>query len=390
MSGRGKAEALYPLLLQPQLHRRVWGGTWLEAFHGDEALTVHGPAGEPVGESWLADGGSVVLNGPLAGRTVSELAALFGPDLIGTEAHERYGPRMPLLAKLLDAATALSVQVHPDDAYALTEERGSGHLGKSEAWYVLYAEPGASVLWGFRQETTADAVRKAVASGTLPELMQQVPVRPGSVVVNPAGTVHAVGAGIRLYEIQQASDLTYRLYDHGRTGADGKPRELHLDKSLAVAELSGRPFTQQPATELAGGWTRLVQRPEFVLDRARLVDGSTVQGATDTKTLQLITLVSGAAELRPAAGSHTPWDALSLEAGSTVLLPAALTPSGWPPGANGEGPGYELTGHGELLRSSVPPPEAHAAHAPVATRVPSSEDRPDHGDAPAGPERSER
>lgn len=381
MSGLPYGMAPYPLALEPQLHRRVWGGEWLKEFHGGGAdLPEHGPEGEPVGESWLADGASVVRNGAYAGRSVGELAAQLGAELVGTVPHERYGPRMPLLAKLLDAATALSVQVHPDDTYALSEERASGHLGKSEAWYVLSAEPGASVLWGFRQRTTGDVVRGAVAGGTLPELMQQVQVRPGSVVVNPAGTVHAVGAGIRLYEIQQASDLTYRLYDHGRVGADGQPRQLHLDKSLAVADLSGVPFEQRPARPLEGGWERLVQRPEFVLDRAQLSAGSVAAGSVTSASLQLITLICGEAVLEPSEGAAHRWDALHLSPGSTVLLPAGLArvtaQGGARAGVSGpkaaqrltqgdeeSGGGYVLRGDGEILRSSVPPPTHHVREA---------------------------
>lgn len=330
----------YPLLLAPVLHRRVWGGEWLETLYAGHGATTHaGPEGESVGESWLAGGASVVQNGAHAGRSVAELAEEMAADLVGGAAYARYGGRMPLLAKLLDAREALSVQVHPDDEYALRHERGSGHLGKSEAWYMLSAEPGAEVLWGFERSMTPAEVRAAVEDGSLPDAMQRVKVTKGSVIVNPPGTVHAVGAGIRLYEIQQESDLTYRLYDYGRVGADGRPRDLHLEESLAVADLSGRPFRTEPPLPLPGGWERLVARPEFVLDRARLTGAGAASGSTDATSLQLLTLVSGAATLRPAGGAK--WGSVDLTQGATVLLPATL------PGA------YEITGEGELLRSAV-------------------------------------
>lgn len=341
MTESAQPVGLYPLVLQPQLHRRVWGGTWLEAFHGHEnAVPRLGPAGEPLGESWLASGESVVLNGAHAGLTVAELAGQLGASLVGSLPFGRYGARMPLLAKLLDAATPLSVQVHPDDAYALAHEAASGHLGKTEAWYVLAAEPGAHVLWGFGRDLTPEEAHAAVGDGTLADLMQRVAVTSGSVIVNPAGTVHAVGAGVRLYEIQQESDLTYRLYDYGRVGANGQPRQLHVDKSLAVADLSGRPFVEAPPQPQPSGWVRLVERPEFVLERALLHLENKVRGAATGASLQLLTLVSGSAVLRSAL-TTAKWPDVRLTPGVTVLLPAALAG------------GYELTGDGEVLRAYV-------------------------------------
>ncbi|MFA5552460.1 MAG: type I phosphomannose isomerase catalytic subunit, partial [Trueperaceae bacterium] len=257
---------LYPLLLRPELHRRVWGGEKLAPLYG-EGVPVRGKPGEPVGESWLLDGASVVTNGPLAGRTLAELAVELGSRLVGSEPFARYGARLPLLLKLLDADQPLSVQVHPDDRYALAHEAASGHLGKSEAWYVLEAAAGASVLWGLESPLTPAELERAAATGELPGLMQALPVAKGSVVVNPAGTLHAVGAGILLFEIQQSSDLTYRIYDYGRVGADGQPRELHLTKAAAVADLTSAPHEPPAPVALADGWQRLVQRPEFVLDR---------------------------------------------------------------------------------------------------------------------------
>ncbi|NLG09458.1 MAG: mannose-6-phosphate isomerase [Deinococcales bacterium] len=329
---------LYPLRPEPRLHRRVWGGDRLPALHRGDPPRL-GPEGEPVGESWLAGDDNVVLNGAHAGRTLAELARALGAALVGGAAVARYGARLPLLAKLLDAAADLSVQVHPDDAYALSEEAASGHLGKAEAWYVLAAEPGASVLWGFARDVSREEVACAAADGTLPALMNRVPVAPGTVVVNPAGTVHAVGAGVRLYEIQQASDLTYRLYDHGRRGADGRPRTLHLERGLAVADLRGAAWAPPEPRVLGGGWQRLVARPEFVLDRAELA-GAAVAGRPDPASLQLVTLTRGRARLAPAE-PEAAWEPLALAAGDTVLLPAGLAG------------GYLLEGSGEALRSAM-------------------------------------
>lgn len=331
--------APYPLKLEPLLYRRVWGGDRLVGFHGP-ALSQHGPEGEPVGESWLAGEDNVVVNGAFAGSTVAEVARRLGADLVGSVAFERYGARMPLLAKLLDAAQDLSVQVHPDDAYALREEAASGHLGKSEAWYVLEAEPDASVLWGFTRDVTEDELRASVESGRLPELMNRVSVAPGDVVVNPAGTVHAVGAGVRLFEIQQASDLTYRIYDHGRVGADGRPRQLHLDRALAVSDLHGRRPTPAAPRELSDGWRRLVERPEFVMDELELTAERDAVAGVDPASLELLTALDGEFTLSTGAAERE-WEAVTLLAGDTVLLPAALS-----------GP-VKLNGTGTLLRCAV-------------------------------------
>lgn len=364
---------LYPLLLRPELHRRVWGGERLPALYGPE-VTVRGQPGEPVGESWLLDAASVVTNGPFEGRTLSELAGELGAHLVGSEAYTRYGPRMPLLLKLLDAAQPLSVQVHPNDAYALEHEAATGHLGKSEAWYVLEAAAGSTVLWGLQEPVTADQLQRAAADGGLPDLMHSLPVSAGSVVVNPPGTLHAVGAGILLFEIQQSSDLTYRIYDYGRLGADGHPRELHLDKAAAVADLTGTPPKPVTPLDLGDGWRRLVQRPEFVLDKLVLTgpggkarergvpsgvpDGVTsgashgVTGRVAPTSLETLTVIEGEVtlalqELGDSAGTSDrpqatlPSGPVRLGFGETVLLPAGLARP------------YTLAGAGVVLRGAV-------------------------------------
>lgn len=351
--------AIAPLSIAPRFVRRVWGGDrlagWLDRA-GADAIEVSGPEGEPIGECWLAGDGNRVRSGPHAGRTLGEVADVLRERLVGSVAMARYGARVPLLAKVLDAAADLSVQVHPDDAYALRFERATGHLGKSEAWYVLDAAPDAAVLWGFRHDVDAATVRRAVEAGSLPALMHRVAVRPGDVVWNPAGTVHAIGAGVLAFEIQQASDLTYRLYDYGRLAADGRPRDLHLERALAVADLrAAAPRLPQPRP-LASGWRRLVEAPEFVMD-ARTLSGTTVVGTTSLASLELLVLLSGEARLVGGAdtGANTgavtddgagaavgdgEAAALRLGRGATVVLPAAL-------GA------YRLEGCGEVLRCAV-------------------------------------
>ncbi len=321
-------DLLYPMQLSRILSPRLWGGGRLLPFLG-----LPDPGGaEPVGESWQVFGGNEVQNGRWAGRTLAEVAEVLEADLLGEESISSYGSRVPLLAKFVDAGSQLSIQVHPDDAFAAGREAASGHLGKEEAWLVLEAVPGARIVWGFDRKVGPDEVRKAVRCGTLEGLVREFEVAPGDVILNPPGTVHAVGAGIFLFEIQQSSDLTYRLYDFGRRDACGRLRALHLDRALEVATLepAGRPKVE--ARPRPDGWTELVQTPRLVLLMRRVV--GTVEVATRPESLELLTVTSG--ELRLEAGPHK----LAIVRGGSAVLPARLGP-------------YRLSGAGTVLRAGV-------------------------------------
>jgi mannose-6-phosphate isomerase len=324
---------IYPLRLELQYSRRIWGGDRLPELL---AVPATEPGADPVGESWLVYAENRVLNGRFAGRSLQSVADALGARLVGTVSAARYGDKVPLLAKLIDAADRLSVQVHPGDAFALAHESATGHLGKSEAWYVLEATPDAQVLWGFRQDVDAHSVRAAVQDGSLPALMNRVPVAPGDVIYNPAGTVHAIGKGILLFEIQQSSDLTYRLFDYQRRDGAGRQRELHLDRALQVATLTGGDHARSVPSALAGGWRRLVGCDHFVMDAADL-DGDACAAETDAASLQIVVLTRGEATLRWAGGEEP------LTRGSAVVLPAALGR-------------YRIAGEGEALRCAVTPP----------------------------------
>lgn len=323
---------IYPLRLGVRFSRRVWGGDRLPRFLDTQPAAA---GTDPIGESWLVYADNEVLNGRFAGLRLQAVAQKLGARLVGTASDARYGERVPLLAKLIDAADRLSVQVHPDDAYALTHEAATGHLGKSEAWYVLEAAAGAHVLWGFRHDVTPGEVRRAVADGTLPDLMNRVAVQPGDVVYNPAGTVHAIGAGILLFEIQQSSDLTYRLYDYQRLDGSGHRRDLHLDRALQVADLSGGERALHAARELAPGRRRLLSCEHFVMDALDL--GVPVEGRTDPTSLQILTTTQGRASLRWSGGEET------LARGGALVLPASLGH-------------YRLEGEGEVLLCAVTAP----------------------------------
>jgi mannose-6-phosphate isomerase len=226
-------ERIYPLTFVPVFRDYIWGGRHLETLYG-RAL----PPGI-VAESWDISGHAssptAVAAGYWAGRTLPEVTAALGQALLGHRVAASAGAgRFPLLVKLLDANQDLSVQVHPDDAYARVHENGDP--GKTEMWYVLHAGPGAELIYGLAPGANAADFRRAAQEGRLNEQLHRLPVHAGDCVFVPAGTVHALLAGAVVAEVQQNSDTTYRVYDWGRLGADGRPRALHLEKALAVID----------------------------------------------------------------------------------------------------------------------------------------------------------
>jgi mannose-6-phosphate isomerase len=252
------SEALGPFRLAPWFSPRPWGRVDLRPWYS--AAEISGASG-PVGEAWLTGPESVIETGALAGRTLAGVVAEAGESLLG----ESGGAEFPLLVKLLFPSDKLSVQVHPDDAHA--QAMGQPR-GKTECWYVLEAEAGATIALGLKAGATPEAVRAAIADGTLEELMEWVPVEVGDMVFVDAGTVHAIGPGVVLLETQQTCDTTFRMYDYGR------PRELHVEQALRVMK------TQTAAGKVApramDGFVRLIEQKYFVVDRYDLAADSTV------------------------------------------------------------------------------------------------------------------
>ncbi|MEO7910982.1 MAG: type I phosphomannose isomerase catalytic subunit, partial [Roseiflexaceae bacterium] len=239
-----------------------------------------------------------------------------GADLVGTRSFARYGADFPLLAKFIDAADNLSVQVHPDDAYAHTVEAASGFHGKTEAWYILHAAPGADLIHGLAQASSRDQLEGALADGSLLRLLRRVPARAGDTIFVPAGTIHAINAGIMLFEIQQKSDLTYRVYDYDRRDAQGRPRELHIERALDVISYdAASPAVVEP-THLDSARTLLVSCPYFAMERLELAAPLAI--ATDPASFEILTAVDGATSLVWSDGE------LSLARGESVVLPARL------------------------------------------------------------------
>jgi mannose-6-phosphate isomerase len=241
----------------------LWGGDALARRYGK-----HGDPNVAIGESWECWDENRVVNGAFAGKTIARLRAELGADLLGVLDPSRI---FPILTKFIDARQALSVQVHPDDAYAQRTEKQPN--GKTECWYILSALPGASIVLGWNRDTSREEYLARVKDGTLGELLRHVPAREGDVFYLPAGTLHSIGAGIVLFETQQASDLTYRIFDWNRVGTDGKPRALHVEKAADVLDFrASRAGALPPLTRTINGFERtlLVEDAHFTVERTAL------------------------------------------------------------------------------------------------------------------------
>jgi mannose-6-phosphate isomerase len=308
--------SLYPLRLDPYLSRPIWGGSKLAQRYGKGAGTPG-----TIGESWEIYEGDSVQNGAYAGTTLQELTEQLGQAVLGSAASGNPAGRFPLLIKLIDATQQLSIQVHPNDQQA--QELEHEPFGKTEAWYILDADAGASLVYGLARPLTAEQLRHRSADGTIEKDLAYLPVQAGDVVLVPAGTIHAIGAGIVLYEIQQTSSTTYRLYDWNRRGPDGSARELHLDKAATVANLTPPTTQKQTPRELeaVNGVRRqeLVRCPYFVLERATLDAPWTCRPAG--RSFFGLTCVTGSMTVSSPTDA---WPEESLCPGSSLLLPAAL------------------------------------------------------------------
>ncbi len=278
------------LKLEAQYRERVWGGQRLKA------------ASPPIGEAWIAYGPSVVASGPNAGKTVDELIALDSAGLLGAEAAARYGSRFPLLIKFLDCRDWLSVQVHPNDEQA-RRLVGPNEFGKTEAWFFLEAEPGARILAGVKAGTTPEALAAAIRAGRIVDVAETVSVHDGEALLIPAGTLHALGPGLLLYEIQQASDTTYRAYDWDRPMSAG--RKLHIEESVEVTTTAPAQERARPIVVGATGAARAVSCNYFDLDLVRVAAGEPLPSSTGGRTFHIVSVVDGSIEIRSGNESVT-------------------------------------------------------------------------------------
>lgn len=315
----------YPLQLEGITVPLIWGGHKLNTRYGK------GNSADMIGESWeltVRPGrNSLIVNGDFSGQTLDSYIRIAGNDVVS----DRYnGGRFPLLVKLIDASDRLSVQVHPDDVYAARAENDSG---KTEMWYVIDAVPGARLVYGLEPGKTARELEQALRSGAPMDVLHQVEVHPGDVFFIPSGMVHSIGAGILVAEIQQNSDLTYRVYDYGRLGNDGKPRTLHTEKALDVIHpfsdddiAAIRYATRPPEPELLSGC------PFFTVYMRHITEA---RGFTATaRSFHCLMCVGGAATLSMNGISY------GIVAGQCWFIPANC----------GE---YLLCGNAEVLQISL-------------------------------------
>jgi mannose-6-phosphate isomerase len=296
---------MYPLKSAPVFKSRIWGGQTLRELFGKEL-----PAGEKIGESWeiadLPEGRSTIGNGPLEGQTLGSAVRQYAEAIAGVRG---FPEPFPLLIKFLDAQQVLSVQVHPD---AETCRRmGKGDM-KTECWYIVQAKPGAVIYKGLKKPVTRDQFAKAIREGTTADLLAAVPVSVGECHFIPAGTAHAIGAGLLIAEVQTTSDTTYRVFDWNRVDGSGKPRQLHIEEALESIHFDVTP-DKLPVTRVG----RLVDCDYFKVDKGHRGEGGEVRLTRGIMRV-LITLTGGGTILSRQA------EPVDFAAGDSLIIPAAF------------------------------------------------------------------
>ena len=320
---------LYPMKLEAPLKDYLWGGTRLKDEYGKKTNL------DKVAESWeLAchkDGKSKIVNGEAAGMFLEDWLTGQDKSVLGTNAASF--PYFPLLIKLIDAKGDLSVQVHPDNDYAMRVE---GEYGKTEMWYIVDCEPGASLLYGFKEKISKEEFERRIADNTLLEVCNRVPVKKGDVFFIDSGTLHAIGKGILICEIQQNSNTTYRIYDYGRVGKDGKPRELHVKKAIDVTKLEPptKPTTALAKIDIIPGLDmELLAECEYFTAYHAALEGEAGLKA-GSESFQTFTVLSGSLQL--TSGDTV----IDFNKGESVFIPAGLGT-------------YKLTGEATFILSKM-------------------------------------
>ena len=304
----------YPLLFEPNLHTVVWGGHRLRPYKGLEATD------EPIGESWevsaVPSSTSIISNGQWKGRDLVSVISDHPEAILGKAVNEKYQGKLPLLVKFIDAKRDLSIQVHPNDEMA---QREHGKMGKSEMWYIIKADEGAHLYAGFKREITPYEYQKRIEDGSITEVLADHQVKAGDVFFLPAGRVHAICGGILLAEVQQSSDVTYRIYDYNRPGLDGKPRELHTD--LAAKALDYH-VEKNYLTDYAETKDQAIQIVDTSYFDVRIMELTAPMHRNLLKYDSFIIsmCLSGSCRLRV----RTTGDEILLREGSTTLIPAAI------------------------------------------------------------------
>jgi mannose-6-phosphate isomerase len=290
------------LKLTPSYRDYVWGGEKLRPGH------------YPTAEAWVVWEDDVIESGSLAGKTLGEVAAQFSESFLGAKAMFRTGTRFPLLIKLLDCEQWLSLQVHPNDKQAV-ELEGVGQFGKTEAWHILDSEPDAKLVAGLKPNVSPDILAEAIRNGTITEHLQYANVKQGDTIFMPAGTLHALGPGLLVYEVQQTSDWTYRVYDWGRPATEKRP--LHVEKSIQVTRAD---FTAPviPAPEAGDGTRHTLAQCEYFTLELLSAESNVIELDTKGESFHAITVIEGSAVLQTEAVS------VELARFQTAVVPAGM------------------------------------------------------------------
>ncbi len=303
---------LYPLKFHPIFKEKIWGGNKIKTYLGKEYSLSN------CGESWELSGVSgnvsVVSEGSLKGRSLDELIAMYKGELVGEKIYEQYGNEFPLLIKFLDANEDLSIQVHPNDE--LAKERHNS-FGKTEMWYILQADEGATLISGFNKNTDADEFKEKVEDGTLQEILNIERVNKGDTFFIPAGRVHTIGKGLLLAEIQQTSDVTYRIYDFDRVDKDGNKRELHIEESLDAINYEEIRDSKVLYRDDPQRVVPLVESQYFTTNKLMLTEDFTRKNDGEAK-FRIIICTEGSGKLTYDGGE------VSLKAGEVCLVPANI------------------------------------------------------------------
>jgi mannose-6-phosphate isomerase len=288
------------LKLTPAYRDYVWGGEKLRPGH------------YPTAEAWIVWEEDVIESGPLAGKTLGEAGKQFGEALLGAKAISRTGTRFPVLIKLLDCAQWLSLQVHPNDKQAI-ELEGPNQFGKTEAWHILDSEPDAKLIAGLKPNTSPEALAESIRNGTIIDHVQYANVKQGDTVFMPAGTLHALGPGLLVYEVQQTSDWTYRVYDWGRPATEQRP--LHIEKSIRVTRAD---FTApiKPLPTLGDGTRHTRVECDYFTLELLSAETNTIELDTKGETFHAITVIEGRAVLQTEAVS------VELDRFQTAVVPS--------------------------------------------------------------------
>jgi len=303
---------LCPARLEPVFSPRPWGALSLAPCFAEKSNLT-----EPIGEAWMTGNECVFAGGPFGGRMLGEAWPEMGTEWAGTSV-KRAGI-FPILVKFIFSEEKLSVQVHPDDEYASKHEAAAGGVGKTEMWYAIKARPGAEVLAGLKPGVTAEKFRQAIADGTAEDCLEHVRLNEGEAIFIPARTAHTIGPGLVLCEIQQHSDLTYRVFDYNRRDAQGRTRELHIDKAMDVMrfgkQTSGKTESVVLETNAATG-TFLVICRYFATEKWKL--SGDISLTTSPERFELLITLEGSGEIRSKSGP------LKYGRAQTWLVPAAL------------------------------------------------------------------